>query len=79
MKPLSTDTIITGDSQTYELKINLQHGIEATLGQLQITVPIEMSIDEDNSATTCIAYEESTVKLLTCVINSTSMVFITHE
>jgi hypothetical protein len=40
MKPLSTDTIITGDSQTYELKINLQHGIEATLGQLQITVPI---------------------------------------
>jgi hypothetical protein len=32
VKPASSDKVITGAKQTYEYKINLQHGLEPNLG-----------------------------------------------
>ena len=76
--PLPSDSIITGAKETYELAIELLYGLEPTYGRLEITLPEEIEIDVGDVTTTCVAYEEGTIALLSCEIVNNRLVYVTH-
>jgi len=75
--PVSPQQIVTGAKGTIELSVTLRHGIEQTYGRLEITVPVEMEIDQ--ALASCLAFEPATMTSLTCTIISTSQIYVTNS
>jgi hypothetical protein len=69
-----SDEIITGALDTYTFAVQVNNGLAYQTGKLELSIPAQLSLEDGAS---CSAFEESSLNLLSCVIEEGKLV-VTH-